>query len=77
MTDEEIAEEYRREAVAMGLPILKLILKVSYGSFSEKYCGSTAPAPIVSSGRTMRVQFFTDASVQKTGFSAVWTAVPA
>jgi len=50
---------------------------VSYGTFSEKYCGSTAPAPIISSGRSMRVQFITDGSVQNTGFSAVWSAVPA
>lgn len=48
---------------------------VSFGSFSEKYCGGRAPGPIVSSGRTMRVTFFTDGSVQNTGFNAVWTAV--
>ena len=86
LTFEAFDIEYQRDcnydfvmvsASLSQLRLLKLILKVSYGTFSEKYCGNTAPAPIISSGRTMRVQFYTDNSVQKTGFNAVWTAVPA
>ncbi|XP_074648145.1 tolloid-like protein 2 isoform X2 [Tubulanus polymorphus] len=36
------------------------------------FCGHTIPNPITSEGNTMRIEFNTDNSVQRTGFSAVF-----
>ena len=38
---------------------------------NERLCGSTAPAPIQSTGNTMILIFHTDYSVTKTGFKIV------
>ncbi|XP_034025114.1 cubilin [Thalassophryne amazonica] len=38
-----------------------------------KYCGSTLPAPIVSSTESLWVRFKSDSSVSRTGFRAVYT----
>ena len=54
-------------------------VQISYGSANgygnETYCGSDLPEPITSSGNTMTVTFFSDISIQFTGFSATWEAV--
>ena len=50
-------------------------VEVSYGSYSEKFCGSTIPEPFTSTGQTMTVRFQTDGSVVGLGFSAVWREV--
>ena len=50
-------------------------VSVQYGTFSQKYCGTTAPSPITSTGNTMTVKFASDSSVTDKGFSAVWKAV--
>ncbi|KAL3876182.1 hypothetical protein ACJMK2_034053 [Sinanodonta woodiana] len=36
------------------------------------FCGSTLPMPITSEGNTLRIEFNSDNSVQKTGFSAMF-----
>ena len=33
-------------------------------------CGATSPAPVTSEGNTLRIEFNSDNSVQKTGFVA-------
>ena len=48
-------------------------LQISFGSVEEKYCGSSKPSPIISSGNTMTVTFHTDHSVNGNGFKATWT----
>ena len=54
---------------------LNKTFQVSYGTFSQKYCGSSKPDPITSTGDTMKVKFHSDNSVVRKGFSAVWKAV--
>ena len=49
-------------------------VEVSYGSYSEKFCGSSIPGPFNSTGPTMTVKMHTDSSVTGTGFRAVWTS---
>ena len=49
-------------------------VEVSYGSYSEKFCGRSIPS-FTSTGQTMTVRFQTDNSVVDLGFSAVWTEV--
>ncbi|XP_003786834.1 cubilin [Otolemur garnettii] len=39
------------------------------------FCGSTVPAPFVSSGNFLMVQFVTDLSVEREGFNATYTIV--
>lgn len=36
------------------------------------YCGSKAPGLITSEGNVMRIVFYSDTSIQKTGFSAIF-----
>lgn len=43
------------------------------GTVVGTYCGSTVPASITSQGSAMTVQFTSDASVQKSGFRALYT----
>ena len=50
-------------------------VKITFGSVEEKYCGSSKPSPIVSSGNTMTVVFHSDQSVNRNGFKATWEAV--
>lgn len=38
------------------------------------FCGSKPPAPITSDGNSLRITFSSDASIQKTGFAAVFFA---
>ena len=45
---------------------------VSYGSVEQKYCGSTKPDPVISSGNTLTVTFYSDYSVNLNGFKATW-----
>ena len=47
-------------------------VEVSYGSFSQKYCGSSIPGPFVSES-AITVKVHTDGSVTESGFSATWT----
>ena len=54
-----------------------ILLKVSHGSTSQKYCGSTYPGKITSSSNTMNIKFQSDYSVNAKGFNAVWKAVSA
>ena len=48
-------------------------VEVSYGSYSEKFCGSSTPGPFTSTGPTITVRMHTNGEVTRTGFSAVWT----
>ena len=50
-------------------------VRISYGSFDEKYCGPNKPSPIISSGNTMTVVFHSDGSTNGTGFKASWESV--
>ena len=47
-------------------------VKVSYGSFNRKFCGSSIPGPFISD-TSITVQIHTDHTVFKSGFSAKWT----
>ena len=40
---------------------------------TDKFCGSSIPETIVSSSNSMIVEFVSDYSVTKSGFSAVWS----
>ena len=48
-------------------------VEVSYGSYSEKFCGRSNPGPVTSTGPTMTVRMHTDGSATRSGFMAVWT----
>ena len=66
-------------------------VEVSFGTFKEKYCGpnssgfyyngngdnigTSLPGPFISTGKTMKVRFRTDAYVTGTGFKADWNEV--
>lgn len=39
-----------------------------------RFCGTKKPSPVISSGNKMFLRFFSDNSVQKTGFEASYTA---
>ena len=39
------------------------------------FCGSTVPAPFISSGNFLTVQFVSDLSVERQGFNATYTIV--
>ncbi|XP_077448933.1 procollagen C-endopeptidase enhancer a isoform X2 [Stigmatopora argus] len=41
-----------------------------------KYCGDQAPAPILTSGNVLLVQFVSDLSVTSDGFMATYTSIP-
>ena len=47
-------------------------VEVSYGSYTEKFCGSSIPGPFTSIGPTMTVKMHTDRSETRTGFRALW-----
>ena len=49
-------------------------VKISYESFEEKYCGSSKPRSIISSGNSMTVVFHSDVSNNGNGFKATWEA---
>ena len=49
-------------------------VEVSYGNFSEKYCGLSAPGPFISN-TTITVKFHSDDFYNETGFSAMWDVV--
>ena len=49
-------------------------VEVSYGNFSEKYCGLSAPGPFISN-TTITVKFHSDDFYNETGFSAMWAVV--
>ena len=51
-------------------------VEVSYGSYSERFCGTSIPGPFTSTGRTLTVRIHTDGTVVGRGFSAVWTPYP-
>ena len=53
-------------------------VEISYGTYSQRFCGSSLLYPtdssgITSSGNTMTVRFHTDFSVNYSGFRAVWS----
>ena len=48
-------------------------VEVSYGSFSEKFCGTSIPGPFTSTGPTMTVRMHSDGNMKTgRGFRAVW-----
>ena len=47
-------------------------VEVSYGSFSQKYCGSSIPGPFFSES-PITVKIHTDHIVTESGFMATWT----
>ena len=50
-------------------------VEVSYGSYSEQFCGDMVPEPITSSGSSMVIKFHSDSLINAPGFHAVWTEV--
>ena len=50
-------------------------VQVSYGSFSQKYCGTTIPEPITSTGNTIMIKFHSDWLTTGSGFKLKWTEV--
>ena len=48
-------------------------VEVSYGSFNQKFCGSSIPGSFVSE-TPITVKFHSDESVKRSGFTATWTA---
>ena len=50
-------------------------VEVSYGSYSEKFCGNSIPGPFTSPGPTMTVRIHTDGSGGYRGFRAVWRTI--
>ena len=50
-------------------------VKITHGSFQQKYCGSSKPSPVISSGNTMTVTFHADFSIGFSGFRATWEPV--
>ena len=50
-------------------------VEISYDSYNRRYCGSSIPEPITSTGSSMKVKFHTDASHAFTGFRATWSVV--
>ena len=49
-------------------------VEVSYGNFSEKYCGLSVPGPFISN-TTITVKFNSDDFYNETGFRAMWAVV--
>ena len=47
-------------------------VEVSYGSHTEKICGSSIPGPFTSTGPTMTVRMHTNGIHTRTGFRAYW-----
>ena len=41
-----------------------------------KYCNSSTPAPVISSGYVATLHFHSDESLSDTGFSIAWTSTP-
>ena len=39
------------------------------------FCGSTVPAPFISSGNFLTVQFVSDVTLEREGFNATYTTV--
>ena len=50
-------------------------VEVKYGDETTKFCGSSRPDRITSTGSSMTVTMKTDYSVNGTGFTATWAAV--
>ena len=50
-------------------------VQISYGSFEEKYCGSSKPRSLISSGNSMTVVFHSDDTNNGNGFKATWEAI--
>ena len=51
-------------------------VKISYGSFDEKFCGgSISPTTFTSDDNTMNVLFVYDNFVSRPGFKATWESV--
>ena len=50
-------------------------VEVSYGGYSEQFCGSSIPGPFTSTDNTMTVKFHSDGSLNYPGFSAQWDTV--
>ena len=47
-------------------------VEVSFGSYNEKFCGSEVPGPITSTDNTMTVKFYSDDTLNYSGFRAQW-----
>ena len=50
-------------------------VEISYDSYSQRYCGSSVPEPLTSTGSSMKVKFHTDSYEAFTGFRATWCVV--
>merc|ERR1712241_1261840 len=51
-------------------------VEVSYGSYSEKFCGDTVPEVITSCGSSMVIKFHSDEFTTRPGFRAEWEEIP-
>ena len=47
-------------------------VEVSYGSYSERFCGDTVPEVITSCGSSMVIKFHSDRYTTGAGFRAEW-----
>ena len=47
-------------------------VEVTYGDFSERFCGNDLPGPFTSCGSSITIKFQSDDSVSRTGFRAEW-----
>ena len=47
-------------------------VEVSYGSYSERFCGDTVPEVITSCGSSVVIKFYSDRYITGAGFRAEW-----
>ena len=51
-------------------------VEVSYGSYSERFCGDIVPEAITSCGSSMVIKFHSDGALTGAGFRAEWEELP-
>ena len=47
-------------------------VEVTYGDYSERFCGNDLPGPFTSCGSSITIKFQSDGSVTEAGFRAEW-----
>ena len=67
-------ESFNIESHPSGACLLDY-LKISYATFSWRYCGSIIPGPFTSSGPSLTVRFVTNSHITSSGFLAKWEEV--
>ena len=51
-------------------------VEVTYGDYSERFCGNDLPGPFTSCGSSITVRFHSDGSDTGAGFRAEWEELP-